>query len=115
MKAYAEWDFDLSQVDDKGTSVREHLEQVERQTGHRPKDLEPIEFPDQLAHVWSAFISLSRRRSVGFNGPNRITYSEIEEFCRGTATVLSLLDKEAIMSLDDVYMKVTNERSRSGN
>jgi hypothetical protein len=105
----------LSQVDDKGISVREHLEQVERQTKRRPKELEPVEFPDHMAHVWFAFITLSRRRSVGFSGPNRITYTEIEDYCRGTATVLSLLDKEAIMSLDDVYMKVINERSRSGS
>lgn len=88
---------------------------MEGQTKRRPKELEPKEFPDQLSHVWFAFLTLSRRRSVGFSGPNRITYTEIEDFCRGTGTILSMLDKEAIMSLDDVYMKVINERSRSSS
>jgi len=40
--SWAEHEFNLNKTDDKGTTEREHLLQVERQTGHTPKDTIPL-------------------------------------------------------------------------
>jgi hypothetical protein len=89
-------------------TVREHLEQVERQIGRKPQELEGPKFPELVSHVWSAFISLSNSRTAGFSGPNPITYEQIKAWKELTNTVVSTRDVAAIMSIDRVYMRVAN-------
>jgi hypothetical protein len=86
------------------------LEQVERQIGYKPPQLEsPTEFPDPLAHIWSAFCSLNDGRSVGYSSPNPISYQEIKAFMDLTATPLNPIDITAIKELDKAYLGVANE------
>jgi len=61
-----------------------------------------------VAHVWSAFISLSNSRTAGFSGPNPITYEQIKAWKELTETPISSREIEAIMSVDAVYMRVAN-------
>jgi hypothetical protein len=61
-----------------------------------------------VAHVWSAFISLSNSRTAGFSGPNPITYEQIKAWKELTETPISAREIEAIMSVDAVYMRVAN-------
>ena len=107
MVEYAEWSFDLSTSQDQATKL-EHLEQVERQTGRTPKELEGPDFPISLEYLWSAFFSLSSARTSGFSGPNPITYQEIKAWKELTQTPLSARDVEAVKRLDLVYMRVMN-------
>jgi len=98
--------FTLAKPDQDGNSLKDHLEQIERQTGKKPKDLiPPVEFPVEVAHVWSAFLTLSRRRSAGMSG-NPLSFSEIKTWMELTHTELKPWEVEAITDLDDVYMKV---------
>jgi len=95
--------------DENGTTEREHLEQVERQIGRRPEALEPpTHFPPLMAHVWSAFITLSNTRSAGFSGPNPITYEQIKAWKELTETPISPWEIKAIKSVDTVYMGIAN-------
>ena len=106
---WAEFHFKLNLPDKDGITSREHLEQVERQTGRRPEALEPpTDFPMLLAHVWSAFSSLSNTRMAGFSGPSPITYTEIKSWKETTQTPLDPWEVEAIKRIDVVYMGVTN-------
>ena len=89
-------------------TAREHLEQVERQIGRKPQELEGPRFPELVSHVWSAFISLSNSRTAGFNGPNPITYEQIKAWKEITGTVVSARDVDAIMRFVRVFMRVTN-------
>jgi len=104
---FAEWTFELDKPQEGG-SKREHLEQVERQIGYAPRELEPPEFPFLVQHIWSAFISLSTGRTAGFNGPNPITFEQIKAWKELTGQPLSPRDVEAIKSLDAVYVRVMN-------
>ncbi len=107
--AWAEFNFKLNLPDKDGITEREHLEQVERQIGRRLEALEPpTDFPLLLAHVWSAFITLSNTRGSGFSGPSPITYTEIQSWKEATQTPLHTWELEAIKRLDVVYMGVTN-------
>ena len=106
---WAEHQFNLNKPDKDGTTEREHLEQVERQIGRRPEALEPpTHFPSLLSHVWSAFVALSNSRTMGFSGPNPITYIEIKAWKELTETPISSRDIEAIKRVDTVYMGVAN-------
>lgn len=61
-----------------------------------------------MSHVWSAFISLSNRRTAGFSGPNPITYEQIKAWKELTDTPLDSRDVEAVVRIDAVYMRVAN-------
>jgi hypothetical protein len=108
MLEFAEFNFKLNTPDKNGTTQREHLEQVERQTGRRPIALEGPDFPMLVSHIWSAFILLSSARSAGFSGPNPISYEEIKTWKELTETPLDAREVEAIKRLDTVYMRVMN-------
>jgi len=107
--SWAEHEFNLNKTDDKGTTEREHLLQVERQTGHTPKALEnPTPFPSLLMYIWSAYCSLNSARTAGFSGPNPITYTEIKAWKELTETPLKAWDIQAIKRLDQVFIRVAN-------
>tara|TARA_R110000772_G_scaffold260035_1_gene377856 strand:+ start:505 stop:804 length:300 start_codon:yes stop_codon:yes gene_type:complete len=89
-------------------SKRQHLEQVEKQTGKRPEELEGPKFPHLISHVWSAFLSISQSRTMGFNGPNPISLLEIRAWVEMTNATLSSREVEAIRELDVIYMRSFN-------
>jgi hypothetical protein len=95
-----------------GLSEREHLLEVERQTGQTPLPLIGPEFPEEMLHVWSAFLSLSGTRSAGFSGPLPITYSEIRSWMEVTGNYLSPWEVDAVKKLDAVYLRVVNKHGR---
>jgi hypothetical protein len=61
-----------------------------------------------MAHVWSAFITLSNTRTAGFSGPNPITYEQIKAWKELTETPISPWEIKAIKSVDTVYMGIAN-------
>ena len=106
---WAEHQFKLNKTDKDGISQREHLEQVQKQTGRSIEELEsPTQFPSLLSHVWSAFCALSNTRTVGFSGPNAISYYEIKAWIDLTETPIKSWEVEAIKRLDSVYLGVAN-------
>jgi len=105
---YAEWDFKLAIPDNEGIPEREHLKQVEKQTGKTPLQLIAPEFPMEIEHVWAYFLELSSTRPIGYSGPLPITYQEIAAWKELTDTPLSPWEVEAIKRLDRIYVKVVN-------
>lgn len=106
---WAEHTFKLDKPTGKGATEREHLEQVQKQTGRNVSGLETdVEFPNVLMHVWSAFVNLSNSRSAGFSGPNPLTYTEIKTWMELTDTPLKSWEVEAIKRLDAVYIGVAH-------
>jgi len=85
--------------------LRDHLEKIEEQTGVTPKELEEVQFPTLVQHIWSAFVNLSDTRTTGFSGANPLTYTEIQAWMNLTNTQLSSRDIEAIHKLDRAYMR----------
>ena len=105
MLEFAEHSFALNKTDESGTSEREHLEQVERQTGIRPKGLEGPDFPFLLSHIWSAFVACSKARTGGFSGANPLTYENIKSSIELTGTPLDPREVEAVKELDVIYIR----------
>ena len=106
LEEYAEWDFKLSIPDKDGVTEREHLIQVERQSGRTPLALQGPEFPELLEHVWTAFLLLNNTRGQGFSGPLPISYQEIDAWQRMTQNMLLPWEIEAVKRLDAIYLRV---------
>jgi len=94
-------------VDQSGVSEREHLEQVERQTGRRPQRLQEPEFPLPVSNVWFAFLHLNSGRSSGMS-LNPLSYLEIKSWMEITSTPLNAREVEALKKLDMLYLGVMN-------
>jgi hypothetical protein len=88
---------------------KEHLLQVERQSGRTPLALQGPEFPELLEYVWTAFLLLNNTRGQGFSGPLPISYQEIDAWQRMTQNTLLPWEIEAVKRLDAVYLRVVNK------
>ncbi|MFO0271361.1 MAG: hypothetical protein ACK53W_12605 [Gemmatimonadota bacterium] len=92
----------------KGT-VRDQLEQVERQTGDRPPELDMPPIPDCIAHVWEWWVDIaSSRGSTGF-GPAAITYSEIAAWAALTGADPTPFEVQALRAIERAYLDVQAE------
>ena len=97
-------------TDKNGVSEREHLEEVERQIGQTPIELQGPEFPELMEFVWSAFLSLNAARGQGYSGPMPISFSEISAWKELTGNQLSTWEVEAIKKIDSLYVRIINDR-----
>lgn len=99
----------LSIPDKDGVTEKQHLLEVERQSGRTPKALQGPDFPELMEYVWTAFLLLNQTRGQGMNGPLPISYQEIESWMRMTDNRLLPWEIEAIKRLDAVYLKVVSK------
>lgn len=85
----------------KGSDVplRDHLEQVYKQTGHKPKQLRELpDMPSELAYIFNWYLQVK--------GAERLTYSELQSWSGLTKTQLLPTEVEVIMQLDRIYWRV---------
>ena len=61
-----------------------------------------------LSHVWSAFIALSGARSMGFSGPNPLSYEQIKAWKELTCNMLTPWEVELVKRLDVKYLGVSS-------
>jgi hypothetical protein len=88
-----------------GTTRRQHLMQAARQSGRIPEELkEPARDP-ATDWVWSVYWQV--------RGGERLTYGELESYCRLTATELDPWEVEAIMAMDET-LEACIRREMSG-
>lgn len=63
-----------------GATVQEQLEQVWKQTGRKPVELEDlVELPDVFNDCWRWFLKLNQTRAAGF-GFTKIQYAEMKAY-----------------------------------
>ena len=105
---YAKHDFELSKLDDKGVSLKSHLESVERQIGVRPEELNYPKFPELLSHVWRIFIDLSNSRNQGFSGGAPITFEQMKAYNDIMGNMIGPKEAEIIKKLDRAYLEIMN-------
>lgn len=106
---YAEKYFPLIKPDKNGTTLKEHLEQVYKQTGAKPSELDLPEFPYQLSLTWAAFVDLSNSRPPAFSGVAPITYEQIKAYKDTTYSPISGRDIQTIKRIDNIFLSVINK------
>jgi hypothetical protein len=107
---YAKNELKLSAKQKDGSSLREQLESIKRQTGLTPKELESIDMPHLIEYLWSYFLELNNTRQSGM-GVSSITYSEISAWCYLCDITLSPFEVKVIKLLDSVFVEHYNKES----
>jgi len=102
---FAQQEFELSEKQSDGKSQREHLENVAKQIGRKPKELEDlIELPESMKECWHWFLRLNRKRPAGM-GISEIPYSEIKSFFDLIGLKPELYELELIEAFDRIAME----------
>jgi hypothetical protein len=97
------------EVGEKASTNREHIEGLvekaieagkSREAAKWEGKLEGPEMPEEVAYLWDYLLELDRARRYGFNGPEGLTYVDLDAWCRLTDRVLEPHEVEALMMLD---------------
>ena len=88
-----------------GTTLREHLEQVERQTGHRDPLLDSVQVPEGGEWIWTIYWRLRKEQSL--------SYQDIDAFCRVTGEQLATWEVEALFAMDQAVTGYIGEITRN--
>lgn len=101
----------LSSVQKDGSTLRDHLNAVEKVSGRRPPELDGPPLPECLEYIWGWFIQLHRRRGGGF-GPAPISWEAIDAWARRTGADPTPLELELIDAIDCAYMEQAAKDSK---
>lgn len=104
MLAYAANEFTLSARTADGTTARDQLNSLWRQTKVMPKELEPVECHESVLYLWRYFLSMNARRSHNEAGPQPIGHAEVDAWARVRHLSLSPFDLSALDQLEALYL-----------
>lgn len=104
MTAYAEHQFDLSLTKIGEGTKRDHLLQVERQTGKRPQELDGPICPHELLYLWSWWSELHQG-----SPPEGITYTDLLAWGTLYQIHFQSFELSAIMHLDRAFRMFANK------
>ena len=105
----------MASRDASGSSVRDKLEMIQRNTGRTPPELQNlIELPESCYDVWSWFIELhNTRTSTGF-GANPITYSDMHSFFALNCIQPEQWEIKLIRAMDNIVLEqIAKESARA--
>ena len=107
--AHAKAVFHLNQRKPDGSTLREHLQAVERSTKRRPPELDVPALPQACAGVWQIFLELHSRRAQGGFGPAALDEARLLNWQQLHAARLSPWEIECIFALDNAWLASTAE------
>ncbi|NRA03241.1 MAG: hypothetical protein HRU00_11650, partial [Myxococcales bacterium] len=105
---YVELTTRLGKKDDKGVSLKEHLE-VAKAAGADPRELR--ELPDLCSYtrrLWAIFLDLRSSTNSGFNGPNRIDNLSIRAYLLNCGVKINKRELKVLTLMDSKYLEVVN-------
>lgn len=93
--------------------MRDQLNNVWKQTGIKPKELEDIpDLPASCFEVWSWFLNLNESRTSNGFGFNPVQYSEIDAFFRLKQIQPELWEIDLLKRLDREVLSIYAEKSK---
>lgn len=101
----------LGTRDEKGVTTREYLEQRQKTTGKRAKELDLPPFPNVVEHIWLWFIDLHRGRSYGMNGEEPLRWVDIQAWCNLRQKTLQSWEIDMIFELDRLWIRTTQGKT----
>jgi hypothetical protein len=109
---FAKHELELSSKQKDGSTLKEQLESIKRQTGVTPPQLECEPIPDCVVYLWEFILDLNSTRQSGM-GVNAISYTEIVAWCTLTGNKLSPYETRVIKMLDRVFLEHYNKQSET--
>lgn len=94
-----------------GSTVRQNLESVARQTGRRPDGLDGPALPPAGFQLWEWFMELNTTRQAGM-GLSPITYPDIQAFFTMISEQPARWQIDAIRRLDRVVLAAAAKRNK---
>lgn len=102
--AFARHHFSLSQPQDDGTPLADHLQVVWENTGEIPAMLaDAPAMPPGCSVLWADFLELHGSRGASF-GPMRITFADFKAWQDVRETQLSAWEIDCIRKADDIWL-----------
>lgn len=99
-----------------GTTLRDHLEVVQRMTNKPQPELQTGNIPDCVKHVWYWFLRLNAKRtSSGMGSANPITYTEIKSFFELEGIVPESWEMSLLERFDRVAMVFFSKQQEEQN
>lgn len=96
-----------------GSTLREHLEAVEKQTGKTPERLAVEPIPQEYLWHWNQWVSLASGRTQTGMGPAPLSWLDMEAWSRLMCVKLSPLDVTIIRTIDTAwFVAQATERER---
>ena len=95
--------FDLEQPADDGTPIRVHLEAVEERTGRRPERLNIPPVPYCFERCMQLWGELHGGRRYGDSGPQGLSWTDFDAYCRMTGEVLDDNDMYVLNVIERQY------------
>ena len=95
-----------------GTTQRDHILEVCKQTGKTPEELgvsetsldEEIPIPEDGLYLWFYFQELSGGRGNNGFGPTALSWSDMEAWARLTSTPLTPYETLTLRSMDAAFL-----------
>ena len=91
---------------------RQHLEQVQRQTGIRSPELDVEEIPPQIAYLWEIFWQLNKTRAIagGMSSyAQPLNYTDIYHYGKVMRFEITPTEAQILFDLDSVYLSHLNK------
>ncbi|MBL8967957.1 MAG: hypothetical protein JNG85_13195 [Spirochaetaceae bacterium] len=83
----------------KPVSLRNQLEQIEKQTGRRDPLLDSVKVPEGFEYLWREFWTIRAGAGEGFGG-TRVTWRDLADYQAVTGVRFDAFEVEAIMAMD---------------
>lgn len=94
--------------------MRARLEQVEKQTKKRPKELDNlIELPRDMIYQWQDFIALHNKRSSNGFGVNPISYQDMSSYFTLMKHSPEQWEIDLINALDAVFLEIQHKKQEA--
>jgi hypothetical protein len=108
---YADHQLSLGKRQKDGSSLRDNLESVYRQTGKMPDQLKQVEVNEAILYIWQWFCQLSSKRQSGMNGPLPTTFTEMKAWSEMTGIVPDPWEVSVLEQLDQLYLQSASKKS----
>ena len=103
-----------------GTTQRDHILEVCKQTGKTPEELgvsetsldEEIPIPEDGLYLWFYFQELSGGRINSGFGPTALSWSDMEAWARLTSTLLTPYEILTLRSMDTAFLSPNAEQPK---
>ena len=112
--SYAEAQLELNEAQSDGSTLRDHLAVVARQTGKMPAEFVEAECPPELAYLWEHFAWLcGKRESDGMGGVSPIRYADMMAYCQAQRlSPFEIWEVAVLDRLDVLWRKLHNARMK---
>jgi len=98
-----------------GSTKLEALTAIWTRTKRQPEELANLpRLPRQGRALWADFLDLHLTRRSGLNGPERLSFADLQAWQIVTASTLAPWEIRAILALDRVYMATVADAASRG-